>query len=71
MSDNVAERFYRDVRLLRLYEGTSQIRLINSAKRTVAAAQRARGRHPIAWLCGRRLGHRRSMDLGDEVQPAK
>lgn len=36
MADNVAERFYRDVRLFRLYEGTSQIHLINIARRTVA-----------------------------------
>lgn len=38
ISDNVAERFYRDVRLFRLYEGTSQIHLINIAKRTMAMA---------------------------------
>jgi acyl-CoA dehydrogenase len=40
ISDNVAERFYRDVRLFRLYEGTSQIHLINIAKRTMAMAAR-------------------------------
>jgi acyl-CoA dehydrogenase len=39
IADNVAERFYRDVRLFRLYEGTSQIHLINIAKRTVAQIQ--------------------------------
>ena len=39
IADNVAERFYRDVRLFRLYEGTSQIHLVNIAKRTVAAVQ--------------------------------
>ena len=39
IADNVAERFYRDVRLFRLYEGTSQIHLINIARRTVAMAQ--------------------------------
>ena len=39
INDNVAERFFRDVRLFRLYEGTSQIHLINIAKRTMAAAQ--------------------------------
>lgn len=38
INDNVAERFYRDVRLFRLYEGTSQIHLINIAKRTMALA---------------------------------
>ncbi len=38
IADNVAERFYRDVRLFRLYEGTSQIHLTNIAKRTLAAA---------------------------------
>ena len=38
IADNVAERFYRDVRLFRLYEGTSQIHLTNIAKRTMAAA---------------------------------
>ncbi|MDW5443196.1 acyl-CoA dehydrogenase family protein [Polaromonas sp. SM01] len=39
IADNVAERFYRDVRLFRLYEGTSQIHLVNIARRTVALAQ--------------------------------
>ncbi len=38
INDYVAERFYRDVRLFRLYEGTSQIHLINIAKRTMAMA---------------------------------
>ncbi len=38
IADNVAERFYRDVRLFRLYEGTSQIHLINIARRTMAQA---------------------------------
>ncbi len=33
---NVAERFYRDVRLFRLYEGTSQIHQINIAKQLLA-----------------------------------
>jgi acyl-CoA dehydrogenase len=32
------ERFYRDVRLFRLYEGTSQIHQLNIGKRTIAAA---------------------------------
>jgi acyl-CoA dehydrogenase len=41
VSDNVAERFYRDVRLFRLYEGTTQIHLLNIAKRTMALAARA------------------------------
>ena len=36
INDNVAERFYRDVRLFRLYEGTSQIHLVNIARRTMA-----------------------------------
>ena len=36
IADNVAERFYRDVRLFRLYEGTSQIHLSNIARRTIA-----------------------------------
>ncbi|RYY66898.1 MAG: acyl-CoA dehydrogenase, partial [Comamonadaceae bacterium] len=40
IADNVAERFYRDVRLFRLYEGTSQIHLLNIAKRTMAQAAR-------------------------------
>lgn len=39
IADNVAERFYRDVRLFRLYEGTSQIHLVNIARRTVAQVQ--------------------------------
>jgi Acyl-CoA dehydrogenases len=38
INDNVAERFYRDVRLFRLYEGTSQIHFVNIAKRTMAMA---------------------------------
>ena len=42
IADNVAERFYRDVRLFRLYEGTSQIHLVNIAKRTMAAAEASR-----------------------------
>jgi acyl-CoA dehydrogenase len=33
---NVAERFYRDVRLFRLYEGTSQIHQLNIAKLLLA-----------------------------------
>jgi acyl-CoA dehydrogenase len=41
IAGNVAERFYRDVRLFRLYEGTSQIHLANIAKRTLAAAAAA------------------------------
>lgn len=36
IAGNVAERFFRDVRLFRLYEGTSQIHLVNIAKRTMA-----------------------------------
>jgi len=44
IADNVAERFYRDVRLFRLYEGTSQIHLINIAKRTMALASRSEAR---------------------------
>ncbi|MCD0502830.1 acyl-CoA dehydrogenase family protein [Bordetella petrii] len=37
IADNVAERFYRDVRVFRLYEGTSQVHITNIAKRTMAA----------------------------------
>jgi acyl-CoA dehydrogenase len=33
---NVAERFYRDVRLFRLYEGTSQIHILNIARQMQA-----------------------------------
>jgi acyl-CoA dehydrogenase len=42
LTGNVAERFFRDVRLFRLYEGTSQIHLVNIAKRTMAQAEFAR-----------------------------
>ncbi|WP_120967213.1 acyl-CoA dehydrogenase family protein [Comamonas sp. lk] len=38
IADNSTERFYRDVRLFRLYEGTSQIHQINIAKRTFSQA---------------------------------
>jgi acyl-CoA dehydrogenase len=34
------ERWYRDVRLFRLYEGTSQIHQLNIAKLTLAEARR-------------------------------
>ncbi|CAG2156386.1 acyl-CoA dehydrogenase family protein [Cupriavidus numazuensis] len=36
IADFGIERFYRDVRLFRLYEGTSQIHQLNIAKRTLA-----------------------------------
>lgn len=38
IADNSIERFYRDVRLFRLYEGTSQIHQLNIAKRTFSKA---------------------------------
>ena len=38
MAGNVAERFFRDVRLFRLYEGTTQIHWLNIAKRTLVLA---------------------------------
>ncbi|MDQ2779600.1 MAG: acyl-CoA dehydrogenase family protein [Pseudomonadota bacterium] len=38
IADHAMERFYRDVRLFRLYEGTSQIHQLNIARRTLAAA---------------------------------
>ncbi|MCW5322668.1 acyl-CoA dehydrogenase family protein [Verminephrobacter aporrectodeae] len=38
IADHGMERFYRDVRLFRLYEGTSQIHQLNIAKRTLAQA---------------------------------
>jgi acyl-CoA dehydrogenase len=38
IADHPIERFYRDVRLFRLYEGTSQIHQINIARRTYARA---------------------------------
>lgn len=37
MAGNVAERFYRDVRVFRIYEGTSQIHIGNIARRTLDA----------------------------------
>lgn len=36
MAGNVAERFYRDVRVFRIYEGTTQIHVANIARRTLA-----------------------------------
>ena len=41
IADFGMERFYRDVRLFRLYEGTSQIHQLNIAKRTLAQAGHA------------------------------
>lgn len=38
ITDNSIERLYRDVRLFRLYEGTSQIHQLNIARRTFSAA---------------------------------
>lgn len=38
IADNPVERFYRDVRLFRLYEGTSQIHQVNIARRTFSKA---------------------------------
>jgi len=38
IADYGIERFYRDVRLFRLYEGTSQIHQLNIARRTIAQA---------------------------------
>jgi acyl-CoA dehydrogenase len=38
IADYGIERFYRDVRLFRLYEGTSQIHQLNIARRTLAQA---------------------------------
>ena len=39
MSEYAAERFYRDVRLFRIYEGTSQIQQIVIARNMIRAAQ--------------------------------
>ena len=39
INDNVAERFYRDVRLFRLYEGTTQIQQIIIARNMVREAK--------------------------------
>ncbi|ODV43357.1 acyl-CoA dehydrogenase [Cupriavidus sp. UYMMa02A] len=41
MARTVAERFYRDVRVFRLYEGTTQIHQLNIARRTMAARANA------------------------------
>ncbi|MFC4522519.1 acyl-CoA dehydrogenase family protein [Cupriavidus pinatubonensis] len=43
MARTVAERFYRDVRVFRLYEGTTQIHQLNIARRTLAARTEALG----------------------------
>jgi acyl-CoA dehydrogenase len=40
VSDYAAERFYRDVRLFRIYEGTSQIQQLVIARNMIKAAQR-------------------------------
>jgi acyl-CoA dehydrogenase len=38
MTDSKVERFYRDVRLLRIYEGTSQIQQLIIAKSLLRSA---------------------------------
>jgi acyl-CoA dehydrogenase len=40
MRDYAIERFYRDVRLFRLYEGTSQIQQLIIARNMIREAQR-------------------------------
>lgn len=40
IANKVAELFYRDVRLFRLYEGTSQIHITNIAKCAMADLER-------------------------------
>ena len=42
MQDSAVERFYRDVRLFRLYEGTSQIQQLIIARQMLRRAERAR-----------------------------
>ncbi len=44
IADHGIERFYRDVRLFRLYEGTSQIHQLTIARHTLAQAGHAPGR---------------------------
>jgi len=41
MQDYAVERFYRDVRLFRLYEGTSQIQQLVIARNILRRAQAA------------------------------
>ncbi|MDB5918424.1 MAG: acyl-CoA dehydrogenase [Massilia sp.] len=40
IAEYAAERFYRDVRLFRIYEGTSQIQQIVIARNMIRAAQK-------------------------------
>jgi acyl-CoA dehydrogenase len=40
VADNGIERYYRDVRLFRIYEGTSQIQQIVIARGMIKEAQR-------------------------------
>jgi len=40
ISEYAAERFYRDVRLFRIYEGTSQIQQLVIARNMIRAAQK-------------------------------
>ncbi len=44
IADHGIERFYRDVRLFRLYEGTSQIHQLNIARHTLSQAGHTPGR---------------------------
>lgn len=47
IADNAVERLYRDVRLFRLYEGTSQIHELNIAKLTLRAPQHDPRHHQL------------------------
>jgi acyl-CoA dehydrogenase len=45
LSGNAVERFYRDVRAFRIYEGTTQIHQLNIAKITLKRAASERDQH--------------------------
>ena len=64
IADNSIERFYRDVRLFRLYEGTSQIHQLNIARRTF-------GRRATIFGLTRRppAPHTQASHLREDKQP--
>jgi acyl-CoA dehydrogenase len=52
MRENVAERFYRELRVERIWEGTSEIQ-----RMIIAGQLTRRGPSALAWICSRNIGN--------------